>query len=225
MGMTWLDLLFAHWAVEPAAIRASVPPELELDEFDGRAWVGVVPFRMARVRHRLAPAIPGFRAFPELNLRTYVTVGGKPGVYFWSLDATHRIAIETARALFGLNYLKAEMSCERDGADVVYEAARTDRRGPPAELSCRYRAAGDAFRSEPGSLEAFLTERYCLYTVRRGRILRGEIHHEPWSLRPASWDVETRDMARLAGLELRGEPDSLLLADPLEVVAWTAKRV
>lgn len=224
MGMTWLDLLFAHWAVEPGAIRASVPAELELDEFDGRAWVGVVPFRMARVRHRLAPALPGLSGFPELNLRTYVTVGGKPGVYFWSLDATNRIAIETARALFGLNYLTARMRCERSGAEVRYESERRDRRGPPARLSCSYRGEGEAFGSEPASLEAFLTERYCLYTVRGGRVWRGEIHHETWRLRRATWEARECDMARLAGVDLRGEPESLLAAEPLEVVAWTARR-
>ena len=223
MGMTWSDLLFAHWAVEPEAIRRSVPAGLEIDLFDGSAWIGLVPFRMECVRHRLAPAIPGLRAFPELNLRTYVTLGGKPGVYFWSLDATNRPAIETARALFGLNYFKARMRCDREADAVRYESERTDRRGPAARLSCRYWAHGDTLRPGPGSLESFLTERYCLYAERRGRVLRGEIHHKPWRLRRASWESDRCEMTRLAGVELEGEPDSLLMAEPLAVVAWTGQ--
>ena len=221
--MTWRDLLFAHWPVDPDALRPSVPEALELDTHGGAAWLGVVPFRMEGVRHRLAPPIPGLSAFPELNLRTYVSVGGKPGVYFYSLDATNRLAIETARAVFGLNYLKARISCRRAGDGIVYESERTDRRGPPATLRCRYRAEGEPFRAEPGSLEAFLTERYCLYAVRRGRVLRGEIQHAPWPLRRASWEAEVCDMFHLAGVGLEGPPASLLMADRLDVVAWTAR--
>jgi len=224
LAMTWRDLLFAHWPVDPDALRPSLPEGLELDTRDGAAWLGVVPFRMEGVRHRLAPPVPGLSAFPELNLRTYVTVGGKPGVYFYSLDATSRPAIETARALFGLNYLKARMSCRRAGDEVIYESERTDRRGPPAGLRCRYRAEGEPFHADPGSLEAFLTERYCLYAVRAGRLLRGEIHHAPWPLRGASWEYETCDMSRLAGVELEGPPASVLMAARLAVVAWTARR-
>lgn len=225
MGMKWRDLLFAHWAVDLSAIRASVPEGLEIDTFGGRAWVGLVPFRMVNVRHRLLPAIPGLRAFPELNLRTYVTIGGKPGVYFWSLDATNRPAIETARALFGLNYLRARMRCEREGEVVRYESVRADSRGPEARLACRYEGEGDVFAAEPGSLESFLTDRLCLYAERGSAIWRGEIHHKPWRLRRARWDVEVCEMFRLAGVALDREPDSLMTAEPLEVAGWMPREV
>lgn len=226
MGMVWADLLFAHWRVDAEALRAHIPAGLELDTYDGDAWLGVVPFRMENVRHRLAPALPGLRAFPELNLRTYVTAGGeKPGVYFFSLDATNRAAIETARATFGLNYLKARMRCEREGDSVAYTSERTDRRGPSATLRCSYRGHGDVFCAEAGSLEDFLTSRYCLYAERKGRVRRGEIHHEAWRLRRASWECAACDMTRLVGMQLDREPDSLLVAERIDVVAWLPERV
>jgi hypothetical protein len=117
------------------------------------------------------------------------------------------------------------MRCEPEGEAIRYESERTDRRGPAARLTCRYWGEGASSQASPGSLEAFLTDRYCLYAERGGRLMRGEIHHQPWRLRRASWEVEACEMALLAGVELNGEPESLLIAEPLEVVAWTPRPV
>lgn len=225
MAMSWHDLLFAHWEVDPEALGRALPDPLTPDLFEGRAYVGIVPFRMTGVRGRFLPPVPGCGAFPELNVRTYVTVGGKPGVYFFSLDATCTLAIEAARRTFGLNYLKARMACVREGDSVTYACTRRDRRAPPAEFRATYSATSEPFRAEPGSLEHFLTERYALYTVTRGVVRRGEIHHPAWPLRRAEAEIVSNDMTRLLGLELGGPPASLLFADRVDVPAWLPVRV
>ena len=183
----------------------------------------VVPFRMAGIRLRCLPPLPGASAFPELNLRTYVRHGGRSGVWFFSLDAAHRPAVRVARASFGLPYFDAHMHCtpQADGS-IEYRSRRVHRGAVPAELRCRYAPLGAPFRAELGSLEHFLCERYCLFTAaRRHDIRRGDIEHEPWPLQRARWQHERLDMTRLCGgIALDREPDSLLFARELRV--WAA---
>jgi uncharacterized protein YqjF (DUF2071 family) len=221
VAMVWHDLLFAHWPVEAAALRPLIPGPLEIDEFDGRAWVGVVPFRMSGIRHRLLPPLPGTSAFPELNVRTYVRYLGRGGVYFFSLDARSRLAVMTARARFHLNYQWARMSCERREDWVHYHC---ERRGAPesaAHFVGRYRASGPAFASESGALAHWLTERYSLLVeTPSGRVGVGEIDHSPWPLQPAEAEIERNTMAKAAGIELPDEPPVLHFAERLEVRAW-----
>ena len=226
MAMTWHDLLFAHWRIPFAAVRPLVPGTLSIDTFDGSAWIGVVPFRMSGVRLRGTPALPGPGAFPELNVRTYVTDGAKPGVWFFSLDAASRLAVRAARRWFRLPYFDAEMSCANDGDDVVYRSHRTHRGAHPAEFAARYGPSGRPFAAQPGSLEHWLTERYCLYAAAPdGALLRGEIHHAHWPLQPASAAIDTNTMAEAAGVALPAERPHLLFARKLEVVGWTPERV
>lgn len=223
--MSWHDLLFAHWRVPAATLRPLVPPSLAIDEFGGSAWIGVVPFRMTGVRLRGTPALPGPGAFVELNVRTYVTDGAKPGVWFTSLDADSRLAVRAARTWFHLPYFDAEMSCAADGEDVVYRSRRTHRRAPVAEFEARYGPSGAEFRAAPGSLEHWLTERYCLYAAKPdGALLRGEIHHAPWPLQPAHASIGTNCMAAAAGVSLPDEAPHLLFARRLDVVAWAPER-
>src|SRR5678816_442997 len=162
MTQSWHNLLFAHWPVDGALLRSRMPPRLPLDLYDGQAWIGVVPFRMTNVAPRFVPALPGVSEFAELNVRTYVTVGGKPGVYFFSLDAESALAVAAARSLLHLPYFTAQMQVRSEASRVDYSSRRTDQ-GPPAELVARYGPTGPPFRAEPGTLEYFLTERYCLY--------------------------------------------------------------
>ena len=208
MGQTWSDLLFAHWRVDPAALREVVPAVLPIDEFDGSAWIGVTPFRVEGFRPRNLPPLPLVHAFPELNVRTYVTVGGRPGIYFVSLDAGSRLAVEAARRVYRLPYFRARMSLRRDGERIAFASRRVHADGPPAELEMTYEpAAADAAEPEPGSLEWFLVERYCLYTLDdRRRVLRGDIHHPPWRLRPARARIARNSMGDQIGLALDGEP-------------------
>jgi uncharacterized protein YqjF (DUF2071 family) len=203
MGQTWEDLLFAHWRVPVDELRAHVPAELEIETHDGSGWVTVAPFRLTALRVRGLLPLPGASSFLELNVRTLVNAGGeKPGIWFFSLDASSRLAVQAARRLYKLPYFHARMSATRRGEWVDYECARVDEAG--RVFSGRYRPAGTAVRADPGSLDWFLAERYCLYTTdERGRLLRAEIHHELWDLQPAEAEIE---LASIAPVELRGEP-------------------
>jgi uncharacterized protein len=222
MGQTWTDLLFAHWSVTPGTLEAAVPPQLPLDTFEGRAWVGVTPFRVRNLRVRLTLPVPFVSAFPEINVRTYVTVAGKPGIYFFSLDADSALAVAAARRLYRLPYFRARMSIQRRGADLRYLSERTAPEAPaPAAFAANYRPLGGAFQATPGTLEHWLTERYCLYTLdAERRVLRAEIHHPPWPLQAAEAGIETNTMGAEVGLELVGDP-LLHYARRQDVVFWT----
>lgn len=225
MAMEWHDLLFMHWPVDPSALAASLPRGLELDRFEGEAWLGVVPFRMAGVRPRIAPALPGLSAFPELNVRTYVKAEDVPGVWFYSLDAASRVAVRVARFSFHLPYFDARMSCRPKGGDVVYASERRHRGAPEARFVARYRGLGTP-PGDPPELVRWLTERYCLYAARSdGRLLRGEIHHAPWPLECAEADVEALDMTRLVNVCLPGREPLLHFARRLDVVAWLPEKL
>jgi uncharacterized protein len=216
MTQSWHDLLFAHWPFDPAALRDKVPAELPLDLFDGRAWLGVIPFQMTNVGPRGLPWVSF--AFPELNVRTYVTIGGKPGVYFFSLDAASALAVTTARALFHLPYHRATMRVDAGARRVSYRSVRT--RGG-AEFAASYGAIGHATESRPGTLEYFLTERYCLYTTTRAGLPRRlEIHHRPWPLQPADAQIAVNTMAAASGLALPATAPLLHFAKRLDVIAW-----
>ncbi len=222
MAQTWHDLLFAHWPVEAELLRRIVPPELPLDTFDGQCWVGVVPFHMSGIRARGLPPLPGMSKFPELNVRTYVTRDGKPGVYFFSLDAASLPAVWTARKFFRLPYFHARMSAEVDGDFIRYDSCRHQTK---AEFRGRYRPADDVQRSEKGSLAHWLTERYCLYTVHDGGVFLGEIHHQPWPLQKAEAEIEGESVAAAAGISLPSSAPLLHFARKLEVLIWSLRRI
>lgn len=225
MAMRWEDLLFAHWPVPAEVLRPLLPRGLELDTFEGTAWLGVVPFRMAGTRPRWLPPVPGTAAFPELNVRTYVTRDGKPGVWFFSLDAGSLIAVRTARTFFHLPYFDARMTVKPEGDGFLYESARHHRGAPAARFKVRYRPRGEAYQSKRGSLEHWLTERYCLYAADpRGNIWRGEVHHGPWPLQRAEAEIEANTMAAPIGIDLREAPAHLHFTSRMEVVAWRIRK-
>lgn len=226
MAQSWLHLLFAHWRVDADALRKIIPAGVEIDTYGGDAWVGVVPFTMIDVHARGLPNIPGTSTFPELNVRTYVTRDGKPGVWFFSLDATNRLAVWGARRFFHLPYYNAVMRSTKDGEWVRYASRRADMRGTPAELHARYRPASTIFRAEAGSLDEWLTERYCLYTAdRKGRITRCEVHHPQWSLRRAEAEIRVNTMIPVGlGVKL-DEPPVLHYSERLDVLTWLPERV
>ncbi len=229
LRMRWHDLLFMHWPVPEDWLRPLIPPALHLDTFDGSAWLGVVPFRMEDVRPRFLPTIPRLSNFSELNLRTYVTHRGKPGVWFFSLDAHNPIAVRLARSTFGLPYFDADMSCETArGGEVRYRSVRTHKGAPPARFVGRYRATGERFDSRPGTLENFLTERYCLYSAGvggNGRVRRGDIHHRMWPLQSAEVEVEELEMTARIGVSLPDTKPVLHYASRLDIVAWPPRGI
>jgi uncharacterized protein YqjF (DUF2071 family) len=222
MAQSWHDLLFAHWPVAAKNLHALIPRQLEIDTFDGQAWLAVVPFRMTGVRLRGTPAVPGLSAFPELNIRTYITGGGKPGVWFFSLDAGNSLAVAIARAWFHLPYFRARMSCKIREGWIHYRSERTHGRAPAGLLEGRYRPIGEIFSPHHGSLEHFLTERYCLYAADgRGQIIRGEIHHPSWRLQAAEAEFSRNTMAEAAaGVALPDRKPLLHFAKRQDVVVW-----
>jgi uncharacterized protein YqjF (DUF2071 family) len=215
LGQTLEDLLFAHWRAHAETLRTLLPTGLELDLYDGEAWVGVVPFRLTALRARGLPPLPFASSFLGLNTRTFVTARGNPGIWFFSLDATSQVAVLAARYGFKLPYYLAEGRAERRDAWISFEARRRDSRGAPAAFRARYRPTGRALEPEPGSLEHFLTERYRLYTVAsNGRLLRADIHHPPWSLQGAEAEIEENTMV----------PREAALADDEPVLHFSARQ-
>lgn len=225
MRMTWSELLFAHWPIDPKILAPMLPRGLAVDTHDGTAWIGVVPFLMSDVAPRCCPAIPRLSRFLELNVRTYVTCEGKPGVWFFSLDAANRIAVRVARATFNLPYMDATMSMAKDDSNTtVYHSKRTHRGEPPASFEASYQATGEMFFARSGTLEHWLTARYCLYSAdRKGRVYRGEIDHAPWTLSHATWEARENTMCEPLGIDLSDKPH-LLIAQPIAVRAWMATR-
>ncbi len=221
MAQTWHDLLFAHWPLPPEALRPLVPSELPLDTFGGQCWVGVVPFHMSGIHAHGLPPLPGLSAFPELNVRTYVTFDGKPGVYFFSLDAASLAAVWAARALYRLPYYRAQMKAWVRGHEVSYESRRY---GGEAQFRGWYRPTKPEQLRQRGTLDHWLTERYCLYTVAGGSIYRAEIHHRPWPLQDVEAEIETNTVAAAAGIRLPGTPPLLHFARRLEVLIWPLRR-
>lgn len=226
MFQRWHELLFAHWPVSADALRARLPAGLELDTFEGEAWLGLVPFRMSAVRLRGTPALPGLSAFPELNLRTYVRHGAHRGVWFFSLDAASRLAVRAARAWFHLPYFDARMECRERAGVVHYGSVRTHRGAPAAELALRYAPLAPVELARPGTLEHFLTERYCLFAAApSGVLLRGDIHHRPWPLQRAQGEFESQTIAAAAGFARPARVPLFYFARVLDVLIWAPTRV
>jgi uncharacterized protein YqjF (DUF2071 family) len=210
-------VLFAHWPVREERLRPLVPAGLELDTFEGRAWIGVVALRIVGSRLRGGPPAP---AFPELNVRTYATAGGLPGVVFLSLDAASAAMVAVGRHLYGLPYLRARMASRRDGDAVDFRSRRADRRAPDAAFAARYRPTGPVAMAAPGSLEWWLTERYRMYSAgRRGVARRSEVRHPPWPLQPADAEITVNTMTLPLGIAVRGRP-VLHVARRVEARFW-----
>jgi uncharacterized protein YqjF (DUF2071 family) len=222
MGQTWEQLLFAHWRVPPERLRPLIPAGLELDRYDGGAWLGITPFRITNLRLRGTLPVPWVSSFRELNVRTCVTVDGKPGIWFFSLDCESPGAVEVARRTYHLPYVRARMSSEREGDEIEYSSARCEPGADAVVFHARYGPVGPVRTSEPGTLEWFLTERYCLYAEAAGRLYRADIHHAPWPLQPARATIELNTMAPVE--PARDEP-VLHYSERLDTVIWPLERI
>lgn len=221
MKQTWHDLLFAHWPISPDDLRPLVPHQLALDCFAGQCWIGVVPFRMSGIRGRGLLPLPAVSSFPELNVRTYVHYEGKPGVFFFSLDAANLPAVWAARTFFHLPYFHAAMTSTAENGSICYFSRRY--RGA-AEFRARYGPVSEVCPRHKGSIEHWLTERYCLYTIHDGQAYRGDIHHLPWPLQDARAEFEENTVAAAAGISLPPVAPLLHFARRLEVLIWPLRR-
>ena len=224
MTQTWHDLLFAHWPLPPQVLRPLVPAQLPLDAYEGQCWLAVTPFHMSNVCLRGLPPIPGFSSLPELNVRTYVKLDNKPGVYFFSLDAASMQAVLAARLSFGLPYFWSKMSVKESVRDQIEYSSIRRQKPRPAEVKVDYAPDGPDIERK-SELEVFLTERYCLYVVRRGQVHRAQIHHLPWPLRPAEAEFRENTLAAAHGFELSEPPQTLHFAKRLDVVIFGPERV
>ncbi len=221
MMQVWFDLLFAHWRLPPESIRPLIPPGLQLDTFDDAAWIAITPFHM-KMKARLPGTALKLSRFAELNCRTYVTVDGKPGVFFFSLDASSRLAVRGARWFYRLPYFYARIRVDEQREHFRYHAQRKSNN---ACFSANYFPISSARYSRPGTLEHFLTERYCLYTVSQNHIYRCDIHHLPWPLQDANCDIQQNTIASAAGIKgVEGKP-LLHFAKKLEVLIWPLKKI
>jgi uncharacterized protein len=215
-AQTWEHLLFAHWRADENELRALVPEQIPIDTFDGSAWVGITPFRLSGFRLRGMFPLPYVSSFLELNVRTYVTLDERPGIWFFSLDAASRFAVEAAKRAYRLPYFHATMTAERRREWVDYLNSRRE-----ARFSASYRPVGDVKSPRKETLEYFLTERYCLYTVDEGSVHMAEIHHPPWPLQPAEAELRENTMSPVA---LDGDP-LLHYSERQDVVIWALERV
>lgn len=223
MYQRWRDLLFLHFSLEPEKVQCLLPEGLTVDTFPNssgqeRAWVGLVPFRMEGIRPRGLPAAPWLSAFPETNVRTYVHRDGKePGVWFFSLDASRRIACSIARRWYRLPYLHSFMKVERSGERIRYSSRRIEK--PFAELSVSVSLGDSMAVSEPGSLEFFLVERYLLYASRSGELLTGRVFHRPYALRAATLESCSQGLVQALGIEC-GEWEHVCFSEGVDVEVW-----
>jgi len=213
MAQTWNTLLFAHWPVSTDVLRPMIPKDVEVDTFNRQAWISMVAFRLNGIRLRGTIPVPLTSSFPELNVRTYVTVNGKPGVWFISLDADNVLGIATARRFFHLPYLKASIGLRvhsDNSGNIEFSSHRTQRGAADAEFAAHYRPKSPIFHTQPGTLEHWLTERYRYYVMdRQERLYSGEVEHDPWPLQEAQADITTNTMALATGIPLPAEPSLL----------------
>jgi len=215
--MVWHDLLFQHWPISENILRPLVPESLEIETFDGSAWIGVIPFCMT-VRARGVPRLFTSR-FPEINVRTYVRHKNRSGVWFFSLDAAHRTAVWGARRFFYLPYHFAKMSTTTPRNHVLYYSRRKSASG--VRFDCRYRPTGEPYVPNQGTLDYWLTERYCLFSVDgNGRVFCGDIHHPPWMLQAAEAEVRTNTMMTPLGISSPSTEPVLYFSKRQDVVAW-----
>ena len=226
MRMKWHDLLFMHWPISPNSLQPHLPSGLEIDTFDSNAWISVVPFRMTGVAPRWMPDFPWMSSFPELNVRTYVTYNGLPGVWFFSLDATNPIAVRIARAWFHLNYVDARIRLDYRDSWIRYRCLRTSKQHAPAKLSVDYRPIGERYLASPGSLDYWLTARYRLFSADpQGKIYCGEIDHDSWLLRKAQAILHYNTMLEPFSYEIGKQPELIQFALRTDVVAWNIQAV
>lgn len=218
--MKWRDLFFASWRVSVEALRSVVPGELEIDTFDGSAWITLVPMRITDMHWRGIAPIPGMEGLRELNLRTYTTRNGKPGVYFLSIECPAICSDWIARNIFGAPYYEAQIALCNDGVSWSFASERTQEGMHAAAFFGTFRPAGEASRPAPGSLEHFLVERYCLYFVKDGAIWRGDIDHDEWKLQNADMQIAVNTVPSALGLALAAKPDHTAYCVSTDTRVW-----
>lgn len=224
LSQEWRNLTFMHWEVSVEKLQPHIPDGLEIDLFDGKAYVGTIPFIMKNVRPRLLPAIPGISTFPEFNVRTYVKKNGKAGVLFLTLDAQSRITCFHAPRKYGLPYRYAK--CQLSSGDGLYKW-NSKRRSDGAVLSGECRAKGDLMQAKKGSLEEFLFERYSLYTNHKNKIHMAYTQHNPWQYQEGDVEITNNSLTESYDLGIKDllNPDHVHMSDGVHVHTWPIQQL
>lgn len=190
----WEDVLFLHWPVSPKELRPHIPPCLHLDLYDDAAWLGIVFFQVKGMRPRALPSVPCISSYLQLNVRTYTTYMGKPGIYFISLDVNSRLASILARAVYSLPFRAANMKIDKQGNEINMVSVM-DHSYRKEGFSCGFTPVSPAFYAKVDSFDYWLLERYCLWSLKRGNLFRTDIHHTKWSLQKAEVIIRSNSMA------------------------------
>lgn len=224
LSMRWHDVLFLHWRVPEDRIAQHVPDPLNVETFDGSAWLGIVPFSMSEIRPRLLPAVPTISNFPELNIRTYVTDGQYSGVWFHSLDASSTLGVKIARWTFSLNYYHADMHVTRTDGTITFRSHRSPGEYGTFDFAASYEK-GSTLGSDTTDRQEFLTERYFLFSQsRNGTIYRGRIDHDPWLLHRAEVRIDSCEIEGHPAPTDR-KPASVLYSPGTDVRAWFPRTI
>jgi uncharacterized protein YqjF (DUF2071 family) len=227
MHQDWGKLLFMHWRMDEAKLRPLIPERLTIDTFDGSPWIAITPFTMWDIRALppYLPPVPGLSSMHELNVRTYVHLDNVPGVWFFSLDANSSVAVLAARTFFHLPYYTAEMTLEDEEDAIIYSSTRTQADAPEAEFDATWKIGETLDYSHPGSLEFFLTERYCLYSAHKQKLYRARIFHQPWPLQKASLSSFNSTMIESHTLPTPKDEPLLHFAEEVNVDIWPLEEV
>ena len=239
ISQSWNDVLFAHFAMEPSTLRPLVPEALTLELYDGAAWLTISPFCTSHLRPSGVPPLPMLSFFPQVNVRTCVRRDDKPGIFNFSVDAANLSAVWFARVFFRMQYWHATI--QMSGATMPARRARESGKdtirfrgrrmhGPaalsgPATFEIAYYPEGLAERARPGSLDEFLTERYCVYSYNRGKLYRTELHHQPWPLQRVGVELQTNTLTEPLGLTLPLKPDLCHFSRCNKLLTWAPERV
>ena len=224
LAFGWRHLLFANWPVDADTVAAHLPDALSVEEHDGTAWLSIIPLLNVRTRPRGLPAWTGIE-LPELNLRTYVTRDGEPGVYFFSLDAQGLLSVLGARATHYLPYFFARGHFRWAGERVEFESRRVHPGARPARYKVSYGPSGEPFTADPGSLTEFLTERRRLYTqAPDGSLRHTDVTHERWTLYPATVSVEENTLFEANAFDHPDADPELYYSPGVDVVTTPSRR-
>jgi len=224
MHQKWGKLLFMHWRIDADLLRPLIPAGLEIDKFDGSAWIAIVPFTMWDIRAfpPYVPTLPGLNAMHELNVRTYVHLNGTPGVWFFSLDCNNTAAVLGARNFYYLPYYNAEIVLEQRNSIISYSLKRTDE--PVATFEATWNIGVPLPTSKEDSLEFFLTERFCLFSEHKGNLYQSRIHHQSWPLQTATLVGHSSKMIEVLNLPEPSDVPLLHYAEAIAVDIWMLQK-
>jgi len=225
MTQTWEHLLFANWPVPADAIRRLIPEELEVDTYDGQAWISVIPFLMSGIRLRVCPVIPYTSTFTEINVRTYVKSKTQAGVFFLTLDASNPLVTRIAKAWYRLPYYHAKMSFQQQREQIEFRSSRMG--FVPADFYGRYRPVDKCFHPREGTIEHWLTERYIHYCkcAATSQVFHGEVFHQPWKLQEAKAEIDINTMTQNLNITLSNQPTLVYYSRGVEALIWPSKRL